>query len=143
MSAETHFREHLERQFDYYSKKSIANSAIDKARRCKRDRSTGEPVPSVFEYLLDYAVYDRYELDLYVISTDIIEIQLKDEHLYKALKKLSDREADSLVLSELNGYSNDEIGDILGVKSKSVTKYKKRAKDKIRKEYQRYEGTDL
>lgn len=74
------------------------------------------------------------------ICANELEKIFQDFNMVKSIKVLTDREKLVLFLYHFKGLTDENIGEIINLKGDSTRKLRKRAQDKVKKQYKKLEG---
>ena len=119
------FRQAVEAQFDCLSKKVIKRAVMkgyrDMKRREKRECS--------FSDLPDYqqerfGECDKYESDYTVFNVLGIEVWIENDKLSEALKALTEKKRNIILLSYFMDMADGEIGSLMGMSRSAVQRHR-------------------
>lgn len=128
------FREQKERAFIAYCSTALRRECIDyrkqKSKRSQREISFSQ-ITEKEESLL--RCYDTYDLDSYTFQVLDHDIIVRDNLLAEALKELTERKRQVVLLSFFEDLSDVEIARLLNVKGSTVHEHRTRSLDILKK----------
>ena len=128
------FKERKERAFIAYCSTALRRECID-YRRQKSNRLQREvPISAVSEKEIDrLRWYDTYDLESYTFQVLDHDIIVRDSLLAEALKELTERKRQVVLLSFFEQLSDVEIARLLNVTGSTVHEHRIRSLDVLKK----------
>lgn len=140
------YREHIERTFNAFCKIVLYHAALNAYKKIRKKQQ--------FEVSLDYLresdfepayAIDEYFVKYDVPTTFIVQgkmVIVESELLAAALLRLPEKQLEVLFLRYYLGYSDTEIGKLVGVCRSTIFRRRKRALRLIRKEMEVLESEE-
>ena len=128
------FQKTIQCQFDCKLKrvvKNIVRNYRKELRRCRNKEISFCELPEIVVEKL--AVWDEYESDYTAFDVCGIEIRVLDDELADALKALSEKDRNIVLMYFFLGMSDTEIGDKMKIDRTTSFRIRKSSLDKIEK----------
>lgn len=130
------FEKAIRLQFDYLICKVIDRTVKNYYRELGRRAKHEVPFCDVTETDLNHvATIDEYSMGYTVFPVYGTEVRVFDEHLCEAIKALSERQRNIVLMSYFLEMSDIEIREIIGISRCSVYRSRMRALNIIREKY--------
>ncbi len=130
-------------QFDVYCKLVLRNEAIDCYREIKRHRRTRKFFSELTEQeWAQLSMEDEYEEDIYNFQVLGYDVKVKDILLGEALKVLSEKKRNVILMSYYLDMSETEIAEQLNLKQSTIH-YHKESSLEFLKQYLEVKANDM
>lgn len=130
------FEKAIRLQFDCLIRKVIDRTVKNYYRELGRRAKHEVPFCDVTEADLNHvATIDEYSMGYTVFPVYGTEVRVFDEHLCEAIKALSERQRNIVLMSYFLEMSDIEIGEIIGISRCSVYRSRMRALNIIKEKY--------
>ena len=128
------FQKTIQCQFDCKLKRTVKGVIWNYKKELKRRKDKEIPFCELPEIVVEkLAVWDEYMSDYTVFEVCGVEIRVLDEELSKALKQLSERNRENLLMYYFLEMSDTEIAKAQKISRAGVFKNRCRALQKLRK----------
>ena len=128
------FQKTTQCQFDCKLKRTVKGVILNYKKELKRRKDKGIPFCELPEIMVEkLTVWDEYMSDYTAFEVCGIEIRVLDEELAKALKQLSDRNRENLLMYYFLEMSDTEIAKVQKISRAGVFKNRYRALENLKK----------
>lgn len=127
------FKVGIEKEFDYICKQVIRDERMDYERHLKRLSKKETTLSMLDDYLLkQFSVTDHKPSDYHIFSIDGHPIHIKSDLLAEALKHLTSRKREIILLHYFMDLGTQEIADMLQLNRSTVYRHRKDALECIK-----------
>lgn len=128
------FQKTIQCQFDCKLKRTVKGVIWNYKKELKRRKDKEIPFCELPEIVVEkLAVWDEYESDYTAFDVCGIEIRVLDDELADALKSLSEKDRNIVLMYFFLGMSDAEIGDKMKIDRSTSFRIRKSSLDKIGK----------
>ncbi len=137
------FQKTVQCRFESCLKKVIRSVIKDYRKELKRRKEKEIPFSELPNIMVNnFAIWDDYETDYTLFNVCGTDIRVLDDELANALKKLSQKNRENLLMYYFLEMSDREIGELMNIDRSTSFRIRKKSLDEIReilKEAKQYE----
>lgn len=128
------FKQAIEAQFDCLSKKVIKRAVKKGYRDMKRREKRECPFSDIPDYEQErFGTFDKYESDYTVFNILGIEVWVEDDQLSGALKTLTEKKRNIILLSYFMDMSDSEISEFIKIPRSNVQYHRTKTLETMKK----------